>query len=276
MSDGGGEAPLLEGVPLSAVVATCAVFVTIALAIFGHFRQLRAERNGAVDAALVSLLSPAVIEARVRVVQVARGELIYRYPSPLFGDAEDLRRSNDEVLDVVDQLRAASLTLMWAVQAIEPRLRPFVRKRTGLSRRAPWLDRSEELHAPSAAALHAQLVDIMEDLGRALDLSGIYFDWRRDALLTNAALDALPVIASEQFRFTSDGIRRLDIDRSGDEDSILREAFGQTVTRGSSKSFAQWKEAQEQEKAKRNREWAEHRAQWMPAVKPPRPVKGRR
>lgn len=116
----------------------------------------------------------------------------------------------------------------------------------------------------------------MEDLSHALVLSGIYFDWRRDGLLTNAALDALPVIRSEEFQFTSDDIPRLDISQSGDDDSILKDTFGQTATTGVAKSLDRWIEEREQEKVARNREWAEHRAKWKPVVKPPRPVKGRR
>lgn len=73
MSDGGGEALFLQPLPATAVVAFLALIVTVFQAILSYVRQLRSERNGAVDAALISLLSPTVVEARLRVVQVARG-----------------------------------------------------------------------------------------------------------------------------------------------------------------------------------------------------------
>lgn len=279
MSDGGGEFTFGTGVPLSAVMAGLAVLVTLAIAVFGHVRQHRMERNRAVEVALESLVAPVVIAARVKAVEVGRGELIWRDAMPLAGgDAETVRRADDEALRIVDELRASSLTLMWSVQAIEPRLRPFVRKRLRLSWWAPWVVRYEELHAPAAAALHAQLFDVMDDLCRALHLQGVWFDWRREGHLTNAALDVLPVMRSDRLRYASDDIRRLEVHEwSGDEDSILAEYFGQRVVSRSEREFrAALRRQEEEERARRDREWAEHRARWKPTVKAPRALRRQR
>ncbi|WP_422117701.1 hypothetical protein [Brachybacterium sp. UNK5269] len=272
MSDGGGEALFLQPLPATAVVAFLALIVTVFQAILSYVRQLRSERNGAVDAALISLLSPTVVEARLRVVQVARGDLILRHQSPIEDDPSAEKRSNDELLDVTDRMRAASLTLMWAVQAIEPRLKPVVRKYFVRSRQFPWVSRREELRAPSAGALHAQIEDFMHDLDRALRMSGDTFDWRREGGLTNDALDGLPAMRSGPFLLTSQNIQRLDTKFSGDEDSRLMAGFRKDNLAQDSERPA----PHELRKAELDRGWAEHRAEFKPVVKPPRPVKDER
>lgn len=262
MSDGGGDLVSIALESPTAVVSLCALVVSVVVALTSARRQRRAELRSAVESALASLISPEVSAARVFIVQVARGEHFFRHESPIDGNPEGVRRSNEEVLELTDRMRAASLTLMWAVQALQPRLSPFMRRRLMVSKSRPWLRIANELRSPSAVALRAQLVAIMTDLDRALDGYGLWFDWRIEGELTNASLDEFPFVRSGGWMLGPGEIPRLDLTASGNEESIVNP---NPVRYGN--EFGQRRREQAAIKEAKDRAWEETRAKWAPRIK---------
>lgn len=273
VSDGGDGGTVGFGSPLQGqywwipvAISMLALLVSLFVPVLNILLAKRSARRQSVRDALSSVLTPEVVRARVEVGKVARDEYEFVHPSYIVSTDEQRLATKLEYRDFIDDLRASSFTMMWAIQALVPVLRPHVERQLTLSSTRPFISFERRIADTETETLLRHVEMMSMDLEAALDGWGVMFKWHGLAQMTNEALSTLPGMLGYPDR----DVPQLTLpptDEEYDKTTAWLEAKqSRDYEEGARKVEAEKAAAREAETER----WEEHRRKWRPRVSQPR------
>lgn len=275
-SDGGGETlPGLSPLQgeywwLPVFISGLALLVSIGWPAVNLLLSRRAARRQAVRDALSSLLTPEVVRARVVLAKVAQREVEFYHPSYIDATDEQQAASNKEFDGLIDGVRDASFTVMWAIQALVPMLRPYVELQIHVSVKWPQVSIRRSVGVPEAETVLAHVELMSADLATALEDWGT-FAWHTQGKMTNQALLKLPKMLGHSEREAA------QLDLPPTEEEVARARRDQVKEElKQSRMLREQREAEKAKQAAGTEDWKLYSARWKPKVKPPSEVQSER
>ena len=255
---------------LPVAISGLALVVSIAWPAVNILVSRRAARRQAVRDALSSLLTPEVVRARVVLAKFAQGEVDFYHPSYIFATEEQQAASNKEFDGLIDGVRDASFTVMWAIQALVPMLRPYVELQIYVSVKWPQVSMRRIVGVPEAKTVLDHVELMSADLATALDDWGT-FVWHTQGKMTNQALLKLP----EMLGYSEREALQLELPPTEEE---VAQARSDAVKKelNESRKFGEQRAAEESKQAAATEAWRLYSARWKPKVKPPSEVETER
>lgn len=255
---------------LPVFISGLALLVSIGWPAVNILLSRRVARRQAVRDALSSLLTPEVVRARVVLAKVAQREVEFYHPSYIDATDEQQAASNKELDGLIDGVRDASFTAMWAIQALVPMLRPYVELQIHVSVKWPQVSMRRSVGVPEAETVLTHVELMSADLATALEDWGT-FVWHTQGKMTNQALLKLPKMLGHSER----KVAQLDLPPT--EAEVARARRDQVEEElNQARILREQREAEKAKQAAATEAWKLYSARWKPKVKPPSEVQSER